>query len=146
MKTFGAAVMAVTIFIVAWTITSGGLAVLALTLGGDSGPLMPVQMAALVLGPLVAGLMSVYVSGRMVSDLPSGRVWLTFVVTSLVVAAFFTWPYYLHDGPEQGTADAFKAVVMNLVLAPVGGWAGKMWLDRFRAKKAAQPAPTDGAA
>ncbi len=136
MKHFGAAVLSVTIFIVAWSILAGLMAVVSLMLGGtETTAGVAVAWVAFVLGTAAAGAVTVYVTGRMIKELSTLRVYISFVVASVAVSFLFTAPWYLvEDGIGHGTPEALQAVVAGVVLAAVGGWAGRMLVSRHRVR------------
>jgi len=136
MKHVGAAALSVTVFIVAWSIVAGLLTAGSLMAGGPETTLgKALAGGALVLGPLVGGLVAVYVTGRMVKELSSMRVYLSFVVAGILLTSFFTAPWYLvKDGIGQGTPQQLQAVVLEVLLAIGGGFLGRRLIHRFRAK------------
>jgi len=139
MKSFGTAVLAVTLFIVSWSIFSGLLTVASLSLGGTdttAGKMM--AYAAFVVGTMAAGAVTVYVTGRMVKELSSLRVWGSFSVAAVVVAAVFTTPWYvIEDGIGQGTPEALMAVMLGVPLAIIGGYGGRLWIRARRKRELA---------
>ena len=151
MKSFGAAVLAVTLFIVSWTIFSGLLAVASLSLGGtETSAGNAMAYVAFVVGTMAAGAVTVYVTGRMMKELSSLKVWLSFAVAAVVVSFVFTAPWYLKkDGIGEGTPEALMAVLVGVPLAIVGGYGGRMLVRSRRQRElealnsADESAPSD---
>jgi hypothetical protein len=151
MKSFGAAVLAVTLFIVSWTIFSGLLAVASLSLGGtETSAGKAMAYVSFVIGTMMAGAVTVYTSGRMMKELSTLNVWLSFAVAAVVVSFVFTAPWYLiKDGIGEGTPEALMAVLVGVPLAIAGGYIGRILIRRRRqreqAELAAQPSNDDKA-
>lgn len=132
MKHFGAAVLSVTILIVVWSIVAGLLTAVSLMLGGpETFTGKGLAGAAFVLGPVLGGLIAVYVTGRMAKELSSMQVFMSFAVAVIVFSAFFTAPWYLiQKGVGYGVSRALQAVVISAVLAITGGIGARTLLSR----------------